>query len=315
MPTSVGAWLERYADVFSDSEVIVVLYGPADASSSVERISAAKGNVFGVRIPDGVAKGAAVRTGLLVAHADIVGYVDAAGSTAPEEMRRLCESIGDNDGVVGSRWLRASRVSGRRPLALKVASRAYNRLVCLLFGLRYSDTKCDAKVFRRKALDRVMRVVETSNLAFDADILYAMKRLNMRVREEPISWTEVPDARLRLVPASLRTFAAVVRLRLHHSFLSGIVPIYDRCFPTNPVRLRDNLRILVINWRDPKHPQAGGAENYLLEQARHWTRWGHHVEWLSGGFPGGASRDHIDSIPIRRVGNFMTVYATVHSPT
>lgn len=309
---TIGACLERYADAFADSEIIVVLDGQADpASDTVERISAAKGNVVGVRIPDGVAKGGAVRTGFLVAHADIVGYVDAVGSTPPAEMRRLCESMGDYDGIIGSRWLRASRVSGSRPLRLKVASRGYNALVCLLFGLRYSDTKCDAKVFRRTALERVLRVIETSNIAFDADMLYAMKRLNMRVREEPISWTEAPNSRLRLVPASLSTFAAVVRLRLHHSFLSGIVPFYDRCFPTNPLLLRDKLRILVINWRDPKHPRAGGAEVYLFEQAKHWIRWGHHVEWLSGGFPGGSPRDCVDSIPVRRVGNFMTVYASV----
>ncbi len=309
---TVVSCVERYADAFADSEIILVLYGLADpASDIIERVTATKSNVVGIRVPDGAGRGGAVRAGILVAHADIVGYVDAAGSTPPSEMRRLCESIGDNDGVIGSRWLHASKVSGSRPLRLKIASRSYNQLVCLLFGLHYSDTKCDAKVFRRTALDRVMRVVETSNLAFDADILYAMKRLGMRVREEPISWTEAPDSRLKLLPASLRTFAAVVRLRLHHSFLSGIVPLYDRVFPTNPVRLRDNLRILVINWRDPKHPQAGGAENYLLEQARLWTQWGHHVEWISGGFPGGSSRDSIDSIPIRRVGNFMTVYVSV----
>jgi glycosyltransferase involved in cell wall biosynthesis len=35
------------------------------------------------------------------------------------------------------------------------------------------------------------------------------------------------------------------------------------------------------------------------------------VEWLSGGFPGGAARDRIDAIPVRRVGNAVTVYAAV----
>ena len=34
-------------------------------------------------------------------------------------------------------------------------------------------------------------------------------------------------------------------------------------------------------------------------------------EWLSGGFAGGAARDRIDDVPIRRVGNAVTVYAAV----
>ena len=142
---TVVACLERYADAFSDSEIILVLYGQADpASDIIQRVTTAKGNVVGLRVPDGVAKGGAVRAGILVAHAEIVGYVDAAGSTPPGEMRRLCESLGDSDGVIGSRWLPASKVSGSRPLRLKIASRSYHQLVCLLFGLRYSDTKCDA---------------------------------------------------------------------------------------------------------------------------------------------------------------------------
>ena len=308
----LGACLEQYADTFDDSEIIVVLYGQADGSvAAVDRIRAVKSNVAVLRVPHSVAKGGAVRAGFLLARADVVGYTDAGGSTPAPEMRRLCELLGSSDAIIGSRWLPASKVGSMRPLRLSIASRSYSALVSLLFGLRYADTRCDAKAFRRAALERAMRVVETSNLAFDADLLYAMKRMHMRVREEPITWSEAPGSRLALLPASLRTFAAVVRLRLHHSFLSGIVPLYDRCFPTNPVRLRDNLRILVINWRDPKHPQAGGAEAYLFEQAKNWVRWGHQVEWLSGGFPGGAPRDRIASIPVRRVGNFMTVYACV----
>jgi glycosyltransferase involved in cell wall biosynthesis len=68
------------------------------------------------------------------------------------------------------------------------------------------------------------------------------------------------------------------------------------------------LRILVLNWRDPKHPQAGGAEAYLFEQAKLWTQWGHHVEWLTAGFPGCSRVEMLDGIRIRRVGNALTVY-------
>lgn len=308
----IGATLDDYAAVFSDSEIVVVINGCSDGTKAIVELARREyANVVAIEIPDAVGKGGAVRAGFLVARADVVGYVDPDGSTPGVEMRRLCEAVGLNDGVIGSRWLRGSRVESRQAWRLRLASRSYNAIVCTLFGLRYSDTKCGAKAFRRSALERVMRHVETSNLAFDVDLLYAMKRLNMRISQEPTRWLDVQGSRVRLVPASLRTFAAVARLRLHHSFLSLVVPVYDRLFPTNPVRLRDHLRILIINWRDPKHPQAGGAETYLFEQAKRWVRWGHHVQWLSGGFAGGAKHDRADGVPIRRAGNFMTVYATV----
>jgi glycosyltransferase involved in cell wall biosynthesis len=71
------------------------------------------------------------------------------------------------------------------------------------------------------------------------------------------------------------------------------------------------LRILIMNWRDPKHPQAGGAEAYLFEQARRWVLRGHRVQWLTANFPGGRKRDVIEGIPIRRSGNALTVYFTL----
>jgi glycosyltransferase involved in cell wall biosynthesis len=71
------------------------------------------------------------------------------------------------------------------------------------------------------------------------------------------------------------------------------------------------LRILIMNWRDPRHPQAGGAETYLFEQARRWVRSGHHVEWLTANFHGGSKCDVIDGISVRRSGNAITVYWTL----
>jgi glycosyltransferase involved in cell wall biosynthesis len=71
------------------------------------------------------------------------------------------------------------------------------------------------------------------------------------------------------------------------------------------------LRILVLNWRDPKHPQGGGAEAYLFEQAKRWAAWGHRVQWLSAGFAGGAARETLEGVAIRRAGNAVTVYPMV----
>jgi glycosyltransferase involved in cell wall biosynthesis len=308
----IGKTLEDFVGVFADSEIIVVLNGCTDGTRAViNRLREPNPNLLAIEIPDAVGKGGAVRAGFLMARAEVVGYVDADGSTPAGEMRRLCEAVGDSDGVIGSRWLPGSLVAIRQSWARRLASRNFNLIVRTLFGLGYCDTQCGAKVFRRSALERVMRDVETANLAFDVDLLFTMKRLRMRIREEPTYWIDMQGSRVRLASASLHMFAAVVRLRLRHSFLDCVVPLYDRLFPTNPVRLHHHLRVLVINWRDPKHPQAGGAETYLFEQAKRWVRWGHHVEWLSGGFPGGPPRERLESIPIRRVGNALTVYAAV----
>jgi len=304
--------LEQYARAFTDSEIIVALNGCTDGTLAiVERIAAGCLNLRVLEIPEAVGKGGAVRAGFTVARAAVVGFVDADGSTSATEMRRLCEAIGEDDGIIASRWLEGSVMAVKQSFLRRLASRTFNLVVRVLFGLRYADTQCGAKIFSKRALDLTMPHVETANLAFDVDLLFVMKSLGLRVREEPTSWTDVEGSRLHLWTASLAMLAAVVRLRLRHSIFKLIVPLYDRLFPSNPVRIKGRLNVLIINWRDPKHPQAGGAERYLFEQAKRWVRWGHYVEWLSAGFPGGSARDELASIPIRRVGNALTVYAAV----
>ncbi len=69
-----------------------------------------------------------------------------------------------------------------------------------------------------------------------------------------------------------------------------------------------NLKILLFNWRCPKHPQAGGAEKATYEIARRWVRWGHQVQLISGGFLGGQMYDNMDGIRVTRLGGKYSVY-------
>ena len=69
-----------------------------------------------------------------------------------------------------------------------------------------------------------------------------------------------------------------------------------------------NLKVLLFNWRCPKHPQAGGAEKATYEIAKRWVSKGNEVHLISGGFPGGKSTDEIDGIRITRLGGKLSIY-------
>jgi len=101
-----------------------------------------------------------------------------------------------------------------------------------------------------------MMTVETANFAFDVDLLFVLDRRGMNVREVPTVWKDVAGSHVPLVPALAQMLASILRLRLQYSFFRTIVPMFDRLFPTNPIALHDGFRILILNWRDPKHPQA-----------------------------------------------------------
>ncbi len=266
-------------------------------------------NLAVIEIDDPVGKGGAVRAGMLVAKAPVVGFVDADHATTAAEMRRLCEALDSSDAIVASRWCSGAVVEVTQPFSRRLASRVFNVLVRILFGLPFTDTQCGAKVFRSESMRQILPYVETSNFAFDVDLLFAMKNAGMKVSEVPTVWRNVGGSRIDLASASARMFASIVRLRIRNSFLRYVVPAFDSMFPTSPMRSHSGLNVLILNWRDPQHPQAGGAEKYLHEMACRWVAWGHSVEWLTAGFPGAARTTIIDGVRVTRVGGRMSVYA------
>jgi glycosyltransferase involved in cell wall biosynthesis len=59
--------------------------------------------------------------------------------------------------------------------------------------------------------------------------------------------------------------------------------------------------VLAVNFRDPGHPEAGGAELHLEEILLEAVRRGMKVTWLAAGFPGGASElEHRGMRVVRR---------------
>ena len=64
------------------------------------------------------------------------------------------------------------------------------------------------------------------------------------------------------------------------------------------------MNVLALNWRDPRHPEAGGAEVHLYEILSRWVRRGARVTVVASGFPGAAPEDHQDGMRILRRGSW-----------
>ncbi len=61
-------------------------------------------------------------------------------------------------------------------------------------------------------------------------------------------------------------------------------------------------RLLIVNWRDPRNPDAGGAEVHLHEVARRLCASGWHCIQYSHHFPGAVKHEVLDGVHIHRVG-------------
>lgn len=67
-------------------------------------------------------------------------------------------------------------------------------------------------------------------------------------------------------------------------------------------------RILILNWRCPKNPKAGGAEKVTLIHGKAWVEKGWKVVWLAGKFKGGKREEIIDGVKIFRFGSPVSIY-------
>jgi glycosyltransferase involved in cell wall biosynthesis len=63
------------------------------------------------------------------------------------------------------------------------------------------------------------------------------------------------------------------------------------------------MRILVLSWRGPKHPLAGGAEQVMHEHMKGWVRDGHKVALFSSKSKGLSENEILDGVEVVRRGD------------
>lgn len=63
------------------------------------------------------------------------------------------------------------------------------------------------------------------------------------------------------------------------------------------------MNILVLSWRGPNHPSAGGAEQVTFQYAKGWVKEGHNVTLFTSYYPGARIDEMVDGVKIVRHGS------------
>jgi len=217
--------------------LVVVLNGCRDDTLGVvNRVAKDHPEISALNFPDPIGKGGALIEGLKLAPAaDLIGYVDADGATGPKAFFELVRLTAQADCVIGSRWLPGAVLHQSQPWTRRFFSRVFHAIVRAFFWrkLDFADTQCPAKVMRRLAIERIHSALRIADLAFDVNLLYALKREGFRVLEVPTEWTDKLGSKVTqsLLRSSLVMFLSVVRLRLIYT------PLYRWLRPLRPLEI------------------------------------------------------------------------------
>lgn len=204
-------------------EIIVVDDGSKDGS--VEFVKNFRKEHSDVRLIENAhfGKAGAVTTGMLSAAGEYVLFTDMDQATPIEELDKLLPHFKQRfDVVIGSR----NNQRKGAPLIRKFISQSSIILRKFIVGINdIADTQCGFKMFTRKAsydLFSRIRSIHTgfhkiggSNVTsgFDVELLYIATKMNLKIKEVPVSWLYVETRRVNPISDSLEGLVELIRIR------------------------------------------------------------------------------------------------------
>lgn len=226
-----AAYFQReYAGKF---QLVVVLNGCRDNTLGVvQKVAREFPSVSALEFKEPIGKGGALIEGLKLAPlGDFIGYVDADGASPPQAFHGLMKHLDQADCVIGSRWLPGAQLHQAQTTLRRLTSRTFHLIVEVLFWMDIKDTQCPCKVMRRECVEKTHSSLRIADLAFDVNLIVALRRAGFRVLEVPTEWTDKVGSKVTssLFRQSLTMFLSVIRIRLIYS------PFYKLLRPLRPV--------------------------------------------------------------------------------
>lgn len=193
----IAKTLQDYLTFFQDkqTEIIVVLNGCRDETKTiVEQYQKKFPQILKyIDIWEAIGKGGAIKEGFKIAQGELIGFVDADCATDAKEYQKLINNIGDNDGIIASRWL-ADSIVINRSFFRRCASKCFAIVVQLIFNMPFSDTQCGAKVFKRQPLLAILPKLRENGMVFDVELLYRLFLKKYQIKEFASTWVDQPGS-------------------------------------------------------------------------------------------------------------------------
>ena len=203
------------------TEVIVVDDGSSDETASrvSDRVMKYTGAGHQLRIVTNTpnrGKGYSVKRGLTEAHGEIVLFSDADFSSPITEAPKLIDPIAQDraDVTFGSRALNRKLIGVHQPLLRDFGGRVFNLFMKTITGLKFKDTQCGFKAFRREPALPVFKLQRIERFGFDPEVLYIARKRGLRLLEVPVIWNDSEGSKVSYFRDSINMFTDLIRIRL-----------------------------------------------------------------------------------------------------
>lgn len=142
-----------------------------------------------------------------------LAFVDADGSVDPAELLRLIRTAVDSDSsALGIRKRTATTRIEESPWR-GLFHRGFLVAARLILGLRCEDPQCGAKVLHGPAYRRIAGGLRENGLAFDSELLCALKDDGTAWLEVPVTWVEKKGGKVHPLLDTWKMLAALLRIR------------------------------------------------------------------------------------------------------
>ena len=197
------------------AEVLVVNDGSRDNTADIIQ-SYTRNNpiVRLVQNPGNRGKGYSVRNGMLSARGDVLLFTDADLSSPIYEAPKLFAAIAEGaDVAIGSRWLQRELQTERQPLHRQFFGRVFNWFLRLVLGLKFADTQCGFKAFKREAAQAIFPRQRIYRWGFDPEILFLAKKFCLKTREVPVEWAHDDRSKMTYFRDGMTMVGEILKIR------------------------------------------------------------------------------------------------------
>jgi glycosyltransferase involved in cell wall biosynthesis len=209
----INAVLSKYSNHFQDQEIILVCDGIDNTPNIVKKASERYPEIKQLNFKERLGKGGAIIEGFKAAKGDRIGFVDADESIEQGDVKRMLDALSDVDGVIASRRLKSSKILVKQPLKRRFASKMFNILVRMIFGLPFKDTQCGTKFFKKEVIKDILDELKTKRFEFDVELLWRLKKKGYKVIEFPVTWKHAEGSSFSLSNAP-KMFLSLLKVRL-----------------------------------------------------------------------------------------------------